>query len=401
MTYHQCGIAGQFDSYFLQFSQSRQGISIVPNCNPASSFIARDTMVVQLLLLLLVVLSSVRATQPKCKELYFHLDATAANRIADNPPNDLYSDPGAVFQFLSQLVTYHNVTGRYKMFGQLCAPTKKPASPKLQVLVHGNTYNHTYWSALQEPQSEKFADRSWVRYAIQHGYHTLALDNLGSGLSSHPDPASVVQDPLETEFIHKVIAQFRHFQTIIYVGHSWGSGLGVHLAAAYPEDVDGLLLTGIAQVRGNPSTGSLYNRWDSLPGHPGYLVSTNRTARRDYFFYGDYDLVDEDWVGQGTITTGEFLTGVEYLSHIPKDFDKPVFIMTGNEDVIFCSENGVQPANCSSGDEIPTTNKLFPAVPAEKFGYFAQPESGHVLALQRSASLGFEKANEWLENVGL
>jgi pimeloyl-ACP methyl ester carboxylesterase len=198
-----------------------------------------------------------------------------------------------------------------------------------------------------------------------------------------------------------VIAQFRNFTTIVYVGHSWGSGLGVHLAATHPEDVDGLLLTGIAQVRGDPSTGSLYNRWDSLARHPGYLVSTNKTARRDYFFYGDYDLVDEDWNGQGAITVGEFLTGVEYLQHIPKDFGKPVFIMVGNEDVIFCSEHGVQPANCSSGDEIPTTKELFPAVPAEKFGYFAQPESGHVLGLQRTAFLGFDKAFEWLEAIGL
>jgi pimeloyl-ACP methyl ester carboxylesterase len=358
-------------------------------------------MVLQSLLLVLLVLSPVRAARPDCQELYFDLNATAANRVANNPPEDLYTDLDAVNQFLSQPVVYQNVTGRYTIFGQLCAPTKKVGPPKLQVLVHGNTYNHTYWSALQKPQSEKFADRSWVRYATERGYHTLALDSLGNGLSSHPDPANVVQDPLETEFIHKVIARFRHFPTVIFVGHSWGSGLGVHLAASHPEDVDGLLLTGMGQPKGDPTTGSLYNRWSSLAGHPGYLVSTNKTARRDYFFYGDYDLADEDWNGQGTITVGEFLTGVEYLQHIPKDFEKPVFIMAGNEDVIFCSENGVQPANCSSGDELPSTKELFPAVPAEKFGFYIQPESGHVLGLQRTASLGFEKGFEWLADMGL
>src|ERR1700712_5484386 len=251
-------------------------------------------MFCQILLLGLFILSAVRAVQPHCKEFFFDVNATAANRIANNPPEDLYTDLDAVNQFLSQPVVYQNVTGRYAIFAQLCAPSRKVGVPKLQVLVHGNTYNHTYWSALQKPNSKLFADRSWIRYATGRGYHTLALDNLGNGLSTHADPAIVVQDPLETEIIHKVVARFRHFPTIVFVGHSWGSGLGVHLAATHPEDVDGLLLTGIAQPRGDPSTGSLYNRWSSLTGHPGYLVSTNKTARQDYFFHGDYDLADQD-----------------------------------------------------------------------------------------------------------
>lgn len=350
---------------------------------------------------LLFVLSLAHTGKPDCKDLYFNVKATAENRIANNPPKDLYTDLDAVNQFLSQPVVYQNVTGRYTIFGQLCAPSQKTKHSKLQVLVHGNTYNHTYWSALQNPQSDQFADRSWIRYATQRGYHTLALDSLGNGLSSHPDPASVVQDPLETEFIHQVISRFRHFPTIIFIGHSWGSGLGVHLAASHPDDVDSMVLTGIAQPVGDPTTGSLYNRWDSLPGRPGYLISTNKTARRDYFFYGDYDLADDDWIGQGTISVGEFLTGVEYLSHIPQDFAKPVFIMDGNEDVLFCSEMGIQPANCSNGTEIPSTKDLFPAVPEEKFGWFAQPDAGHVLGLQRSAPLGFEKAFTWLAEMGL
>ncbi|KAF2422189.1 alpha/beta-hydrolase [Tothia fuscella] len=349
----------------------------------------------------LITFSIARAAQLNCRGFYFHLNASAENRIAINPPEDLYTDPDKVVQFISQPVAYTNVTGTYKIFGQLCAPTKKAALPKLQVLVHGNTYNHTYWSALQNPDSETFAERSWVRYAAEQGYHTLALDNLGSGLSSHPNPATVVQDPLDTELIHKIIQKFRRFPTVIYVGHSWGSGLGVHLAASHPDDFDGMILTGIAQVRGNPSVGSLYNRWDSLPGHVGYLASANKTARREYFFYGDYDLVEDDWNGQGTISTGEFLTGTEYLSHIPKTFAKPVFVMVGNEDVIFCSEKGVQPANCSNGDEVPRVKEFFPAVPASKFGYFIQPNSGHVLGLQHTAALGFAKAFEWLADMNL
>jgi pimeloyl-ACP methyl ester carboxylesterase len=335
---------------------------------------------------------------PACIDLTFNITATAPNRIANGPPANLFSDPAAVSTFLSQPVAYQKVSGTFSIFGQFCFPTETAPTPKLQVLVHGNTFNHTYWSALG---STKYPERSWVDYARNSGYYTLALDLLGAGNSSHPDPASVVQDPLQTEILHQIISQYQQFSTIVYVGHSFGSGLGVHLAATYPNDIDGLLLTGIATVRGNPSTGSLYNQWDSAPGEPGYLQSTNKTGRRDYYFYGDYDLAEADWEGQDTVTTGEFLTTAEYLVKMPTAFNKPVFVMAGNEDAIFCSESGTQPANCSIGDVIPKTKEWFPSVPAAKYGWFAQPDSGHVLQLQATAPLGLAAAFKWLYQVGL
>lgn len=44
---------------------------------------------------------------------------------------------------------------------------------------------------------------------LQNGYATIALDNLGSGNSSHPDPIAVVQMGLQTAIAHEIITMIR------------------------------------------------------------------------------------------------------------------------------------------------------------------------------------------------
>ena len=53
----------------------------------------------------------------------------------------------------------------------------------LQVLVHGFTYNHTYW----DPPKKKLPNHSYARFMAKRGYLVLALDLLGTGKSSIPD----------------------------------------------------------------------------------------------------------------------------------------------------------------------------------------------------------------------
>ncbi len=57
----------------------------------------------------------------------------------------------------------------------------------LQVLVHGWTYNHTYW----DPYGAAKPGRSYARFMAKKGYVVLALDLLGSGASSVPDGAKL------------------------------------------------------------------------------------------------------------------------------------------------------------------------------------------------------------------
>lgn len=371
----------------------------------------------------------------------FQIHHHAANRVANNPPKDLFSDPGAIQAFLGQPVAYRTVSGTFTIYGQLCHPVRRSRTPKLQLLVHGSTYNHTYWSSLQEPWGSARAssppdhdELSWVYAATRLGYWTLAIDRLGQGLSSRPDPVTVVQDPLQTQLLHLIAREIREHDLLgirsgradgvdglklIYVGHSFGSGLGVHLAAAHPDDFDALILTGIATVRGNPQPGSFLARWapaaQSQARFPrdtpaGYLVSTNKTGREALYWGArsdfDAEMFERDWAGQGTHPLGEVLTVAEYLTDLPEKFDKPVLVADGVEDAIFCSNLGSRalgPVGCRAGDdgEMAKTRGWFPGVPSELFATYLQPDSGHDHILHKTGHQLITYAHDWLASVGL
>lgn len=115
-----------------------------------------------------------------CKDITFTVSATAQNQVVANPPpNLLVLDTSLAF--LAQPVGLTTVSGTQKLYGQYCEPTvKNPSRAKtLQLLVHGITYDHTYWAGFDAiPSSLEY---SWVTYANAQGYPTLAIDRLGNG----------------------------------------------------------------------------------------------------------------------------------------------------------------------------------------------------------------------------
>jgi len=84
------------------------------------------------------------------------------------------------------------------------------------------------------------------------GYPTFAIDRLGSGNSSHPDPIFVVQCPAQVEITHQIIrlartgvSPFPHkFSKVIVAGHSLGSVIVHSFAVKYLDDADTIILTG-------------------------------------------------------------------------------------------------------------------------------------------------------------
>lgn len=64
--------------------------------------------------------------------------------------------------------------------GTLCLPTAALGTQKIDVLVHGITYDRTYWDS---PFSSSY---SYVDRTLQQGRATFALDRIGSGKSSRP-----------------------------------------------------------------------------------------------------------------------------------------------------------------------------------------------------------------------
>lgn len=94
---------------------------------------------------------------------------------------------------------------------------------------------------------------SYTNVALKYGYSTLAIDRLGIGNSSHGDPINEIQAPLELEALNAVTTKLRkgeipeikdEYKKVIHVGHSFGSVLSYWLSALYPDNTDGLVLTG-------------------------------------------------------------------------------------------------------------------------------------------------------------
>jgi pimeloyl-ACP methyl ester carboxylesterase len=116
--------------------------------------------------------------------------------------------------------------------------------------------------------------------ATLHGYDAIALDLPGFGAT--PEPPSGWGSP---EYAALVADALRELTSPpVLVGHSMGGRIGIHIAAAYPELIGGLLLTGAPLVRvaaeSRPKTGYRIARWLNQRG----VVSDARMeeARRKY-----------------------------------------------------------------------------------------------------------------------
>jgi len=129
------------------------------------------------------------------------------------------------------------------IYGVLCTPAD--STPRtVQLLVHGATYNHGYWS----PPGA--AGRySYVSAAVAEGYATFAVDRLGYGNSTRPQ-SSAMTFANGAEALHQVITQLRAgraggvaFSRVVWVGHSMGTAYAWVEAANH--DVDAYVLTGL------------------------------------------------------------------------------------------------------------------------------------------------------------
>jgi pimeloyl-ACP methyl ester carboxylesterase len=140
----------------------------------------------------------------------------------------------------------------YRVFGRLCA-SGSPESRTVQVLLHGGTYNHTYWDWPLDP-----ARYSYVEAATRAGFATLALDRLGYGYSDHPASWAMDYDA-NAWVVHQVVqylrggAVGRPFERVMLVGHSVGGFTTFTAAGRYPHDADGIIVSGARRCTTAPA----------------------------------------------------------------------------------------------------------------------------------------------------
>lgn len=183
---------------------------------------------------------------------------------------------------------------------------------------------------------------------MKNGYSTLAIDRLGIGNSSHADPINVIQAQAEVEALNEVTKKLRDgtisgietkFDKVIHVGHSFGSVQSYWLSALYPNNTDGVVLTGFSpNVEWFPRTVAAWNLHSARLNQPfRFGNASNAGVLKDFgsFTPGDalirgiqsflrrlnIKLTDQDvWGEVATTEAGNLITG---FNNTAKPLDYP------------------------------------------------------------------------------
>ena len=355
-----------------------------------------------------------------CKDLTFIVQATAVNKVIPSPAASTLSTQDGVSAFYASLPgllahsTNQTRSGTYELAAVYCQPTRhakhcgsSERNAPLQILLHGSTYTKEYW----DRGSWGYGDPkySWTKAMNQNGYATLAVDKLGNGASSHPDPVYDVQLPLQMETVHSLITQIKAGNTtipipdrFIFVGHSSGSIVGADLAQTHPDDVDALVLTGYPAGGSNNKGGipsyhylpAAISAPKRFPGslNYGYLLMNSEFNRTSAFYYqGHYDpkIPHLDYLTQGAQPIGE---GFNLGRSTQPAFKGKVLVVTGQKDPAVCSFTPVD--QCAyNNTRVRGVGTAF----AGNTGFdFYMPDTGHDLNWHYSAPKTYEVVVEKL-----
>lgn len=281
--------------------------------------------------------------------------------------------------------------------GTLCTP---PNATTLQVLIHGWTYNRSYFDVGVQPERYSYA-----RAANKAGYATLAIDRMGAGASLHPlSVFGTVQADIRT--VHEVVQAARRgafgtpFGKVVTVGHSLGSIIAQGEAGIY-RDVDAVITTGFSSAinqlnsfiliagHGHPATADprfARSKLDPLylTSIPGTRVMFTNPANTDPALHAYDEAALKD---TNSLVEGATLFGYPFTNAISR-ITVPVLAVTGTKDPFFC---GLNSADCTSSATLLAHERTFYTA-GNVVEAFAVPNTGHNVQLERTAPL----ATRWM-----
>ncbi|GGM34012.1 alpha/beta hydrolase [Longimycelium tulufanense] len=294
------------------------------------------------------------------------------------------------------------------LYGKLCVPTGGAST--VQLLIPGATYNSTYWDPPATPGVHNF--RASMNQA---GYATLTVDRLGTGRSSKP--LSLKLSALgQAEVMHQAVQKLRSgelgpkFEKVIIGGHSLGSLISILEAATY-QDVDGVLITGIAHKLAvvdvlKDGFGSMYPA--TLDGQlaergvldPGYL--TTRPGTRGNAFHWPGKATDAalklDEATKDVFATTEAADGlgVALLTPYTRKIAAPVYLVMGGHDRLFCGPLGV---DCSSAQTLLRDEAPFYSPEARLQAYLLPGKYGHSFNYAPNAYQYHQAVVHWADTM--
>lgn len=263
----------------------------------------------------------------------------------------------------------------------------------------------------------------------------LAIDMLGAGTSSKPDPVNTVQQALQTEIVHQIALSLKSglnvtgyyneqpstlpaAEKVIFVGHSLGSVVGNAIATKYPTDFAALVLTGYSYsliegalgfLLGILAPASLQNPAKYGKGNqdlpPAYLTFTSLEGKNDAYYAApntfNYSYAEYDFIYEDTVTLGQIITAFNGLEQAAS-YTGDVLVLTGQNDAIFCGPTGTRSLgeqSCGTGSTS-VLNKTGSFFPKANYNYYAVNETGHATNLHYSAQEVFEEAHDFLAKQG-
>ena len=285
--------------------------------------------------------------------------------------------------------------------GTLCEPGRTRAGGSVvDVLVHGGTYNRTYWD-----WPTQYPKYSYVRRTLNASRATFAYDRLGAGTSSRP-PSADETITNEAYVLHQVITWLnRHnkFAHINIIGHSFGSVIAAKEAATY-HDATKLVLTGYLNAIGPAGDdfsvaypADLDPRFAGRGYDPGYLTTTPG-ARAGLFYSPSADpaIIASDEATKDVISGAILTGGLAELTapagaNTSNQVTAKVLVITGTEDRIYC---GIS-IDCADLDAVRTHEQPY-FTAAKSLTVTTVPRTGHDLALHPTAGSSFATINAWL-----
>ncbi len=262
----------------------------------------------------------------------------------------------------------------------------------IQVFVPGVTYDHHYFDLTTTNGTV-----SQARQAARDGWVSIALDRIGTGLSSKPAAESV------TTAVH--IASIDHFidtidsryagLPIVVVGHSYGSIVAEGVATR-SDKVDALVVSGFMYRTTQPSFEGFPDltpaSTDPVLAHknppPGYLTTAPSSRR---FFYHlpstDPATLAADEATKATTTNAEIPGFAAELNTrtFAASVRVPVLVVVGEYDYLYV---GSDPKAF-----VPEQKRAFSA--AVRVDAVVIKNAAHDLALHRNAPRTSDLVNRW------
>jgi pimeloyl-ACP methyl ester carboxylesterase len=274
------------------------------------------------------------------------------------------------------------------LHGRLCVPA---GAATVQVLLHGGTYNSSYWDFPYQPDTY-----SYVRAANARGYATFNVDRVGYGQSSRPLSTLLTADT-DAAMIHQVVGMLRAgliggtaFPKVMLAAHSVGSGVATMEAATY-HDVDGVLLTGFTHHLSVSGAATVFTTGVEpaaldprfgLGYDAGYLTTIPGQRQNLFYAPGDADpgVVATDEQLKDVVSATELASVLAQAFTLPTSLsiDRPVMIADGSRDGLFCA--GLLASDCASASALRAEEAPYFS-PAACLQTYVLPGAGHDINL--------------------